>query len=152
MKLLIALSLTFFQPSVLYWFNPYANAIADDISLFRPKKALILAFIVGLFRDILLSSPRFGLLGLSSALACLGTNMTVRYFSIEGMLNLPVVFCFTCTEALIDALLCAFFAPSSSEFSVQQSFIYVTYSCLYAFAYFASGTLCKRFSPVRTAT
>jgi hypothetical protein len=144
-KFLTALSSILFFPSVFYWLNPFAVSIASDIYSFRPTSALIKAYVMGLVRDILLVSPRFGLLGLSSALACIGANKIVRYFSIEGMLGVPIVFCFVCLEAFLDAGLCFVFVPSDSEVSPQQVLMYVVYSCLYASAYLSLTGLYKGF-------
>ncbi len=152
MRFLTASSCVIFLPSILYWLNPFAVSIARDIDIFRPKTALIKAYIVGLLRDILLISPRFGLLGLSSAIACMSTNKIVRYFSIEGMMGVPIVFCFVSLEALFDAILCFVFVSSPNEVSLQQAIVYVVYSCLYASAYLSITSLCKRFFGQRSAS
>jgi hypothetical protein len=152
MKFLTALSCMLCFPSVFFWLNPFAMSIANDINRFRPKAALVKAYAIGLLRDILLFSPRFGLLGLSSALACISTNKIVRYFSIEGMQGVPIVLCFACLEVFFDIVTCFVFVSAPSEVSFQQALIYVVCSCLYALVYLSVAGFCTRFFRQRTTS
>jgi hypothetical protein len=131
MKFLISVVFIFCFPSTLYWINPFALSIADDIDRFRPKSALLLAYGAGLLRDILLFSPRFGLLGISSLIACLGTNWAVRFFSIEGMMSLYTVASFICAELICETLFCLLF-NSTAGLSIEHSLEFFLYSLLYA--------------------
>lgn len=79
-----SIAVTFLWPSCHALGNPFIAPVTAMISERRTLFAMWIALVSGLFRDVILSSPRFGLLGLSSLIGATIVNHLFRYVSFEG--------------------------------------------------------------------
>ena len=129
--------LVWFFPSVLAICNPFLAPVSQAIKSHRPYVMYLGAYFSGLFRDIVLSSPRLGLLALSSLLVCVAVYRLSRLFSFEGWQGFFVVALLAGMQFLSDVLLCSFFgrpepAPFFVVWSWKSFFLFVVLSCVWA--------------------
>jgi hypothetical protein len=136
---LACLLLSWSYPSVLALFNPFLAPIAKAIQERRLYTALWTSYLTGLLRDIILTSPRLGLLGLSSLLAVAITYRLSRLSSVEGWQGTAVVSVVAAVEFFLDTFFCSmagqFEGTSfSSVWSWKSFFLFIVVSFLWACA------------------
>lgn len=136
-------------PSATAHFNPFLAQIAQAIQRRNVPTVLWMAYLSGLLRDILLSSPRLGLLGISSLLTSGITYRLSHFVSVEGWQGSFIVALLAILEFFFDALFCFLGGHSdlpsfSSVWSWKSFFLFVVFSCLWACALGISAVLLRR--------
>ena len=134
---LLSLLLVWTSPSLLAVFNPFLAPISQAIQRRTLYRALWGAYLTGLLRDIILSSPRLGLLGLSSLVTSAMTYRLACLLSLEGWQGSFVVAMLAVMEFFIDTVFCCIAGgaegPSfSSVWSWKSYFLFVVFACLWA--------------------
>lgn len=124
------------HPSILAVFNPFLAPISSCIQQRRLISSLWSSYVTGLLRDIILSSPRLGLLGFSSLLTTAIVYRLSRLFSLEGWQGSFVVAMLAIGEFFVSSFLCYFcgHVDDSSFLSVwswKSFFLFVVFSCLW---------------------
>jgi hypothetical protein len=136
---LLSLLIIWWHPAVLAIFNPFLAPISKAIQGRRLYSVVWTSYLTGLLRDIVLSSPRLGMLGLSSLLTSALTYRFSLFFSVEGWQGSVVVAMLACVEFFLDTLLCHMAGnfegiPFSSVWSWKGFVLFVVFSCLWACA------------------
>lgn len=140
--------LTFFFPASLSSFNPFYLPIAGHLLRRKPFVAAMLAYILGIMRDIFLATPRFGLLGMASLFSALVATSFSFYFSLEGFLGtLALTTILTCSDVLFTASLGSFFC-GQFFFSWRAFFVALLFSTLWTISV-KSVPLALRFFSLR---
>lgn len=130
--------LTCLYPSTLALFNPFLAPISKTIQGRRLYTTLWASYLTGLLRDIILSSPRLGILGLSSLLAGAVVYRLSRLLALEGWGGSFVVAMLAIAEFLCDSVMCYVAGrsegtPFSSVWAWKSFFLFVVVSCLWAY-------------------
>ena len=90
--------------------NPFILPITSLVLRRKPVAAATWAYCIGLLYDIVLASPRFGMLGMSLLLATLFAIGITFYFSLEGLLgSLLLVASVTTLDIFFTSFLGSFF-------------------------------------------
>ena len=136
---IISLLFAWSFPSILAVFNPFLAPISQAIQRRKLYTVLWTSYLTGLLRDIILSSPRLGVLGLSSLVTSAITYRLSRFVSVEGWQGSFVVFVLAVFEFILDTAFCSiaehFDLPSfSSLWSWKCFFLFVVFGCLWACA------------------
>lgn len=136
--------LILWYPSIFSVFNPFLAPISLAIQKRKISSALCASYSIGILKDIVLSSPCLGLLGLSSLIATALTYRLSSLFSFEGWQAGFVVTLLAIFEFSFDILFCyagvhgdaiAF----SSMWSWKGFFLFVVFGCIWSFVvYFVS--------------
>ena len=94
-------------PSSLALWNPFLAPIARSIAKRQLSAALWGCFITGCVSDLLLASPRFGVLALSSLISGALVFRVVRLFPLDGFQGTVLVPFLAAIQAVMDILLCS---------------------------------------------
>jgi len=120
-------------PAVCTIANPFLALISRMLCHKRLGPALWIACMSGAFRDVLLASPKVGILALSSLVSCRIAFAYVSLVTIEGIKGWLQV---TAILALLDSLLSTFFCfvinPSTFHVpSWKALFLSVVFACMW---------------------
>lgn len=124
-------------PSIVAAFNPFLAPISQAIRQRKLTSALWGSYLAGVLRDILLSSPRLGLLGLSSLLTTAIIYRLSRLLSVEGWQGSFVVMLLSILEFFLDTLFCLLASPYDNLsffalWSWKSLFLCTLFSCSWA--------------------
>ena len=134
-----SLFLIWWRPSALALFNPFLAIISKAIQERKLYTTLWASYLTGLLRDIILSSPRLGILGFSSLVTGALVYRLARLCSLEGWQGSFVVGLLALVEFFFDTVFCYVAgrlgeASFSSVWSWKGFFLFVVFSCLWACA------------------
>jgi hypothetical protein len=93
-------------PSSLAIWNPLLAPIARSVVRRHLSAALWGCFLTGCVQDLLLASPRVGLLALSSLISGAFVFRVVRLFPLDGFQGTLLVALLAATQGIMDILLC----------------------------------------------
>ena len=133
-----ALFLTLWYPSTFSVFNPFLAPISVAVQKRKLSSALYASYSTGILRDIILSSPRLGLLGFSSLIATALTYRLSSLFSLEGWQGSFVLALLAIFEFFFDMLFCYAGVRGdaivfSSMWSWKGFFLFLVFGCTWAF-------------------
>ena len=110
-------------PSSLATWNPFLAPIARSIAKRQLSAALWGCFITGCVQDLLLASPRFGVLALSSLISGAVVFRAVRLFPLDGFQGTVLVPFLAAIQGVMDILLCSFLG-FSDVYSFFELFVW----------------------------
>jgi hypothetical protein len=136
---ILSLLISWGFPSILAVFNPFLAPVSKAIQERRFYTVVWSSYLTGLLRDIILSSPRLGILGLSSLVTSATTYRLSRFLSLEGWQGVFVVAILSLLEFSLDTVFCFMAARFDrmsffSLWSWKSFFLFVVFSCLWACA------------------
>lgn len=104
---ILSILVVWWFPSSLALWNPLLAPIAQAIAKRELSTALWGCFLTGCVQDLLLASPRFGVLTLSSLISGALVFRIVRLFPIDGFLGTFLVALLAAVQGIMDILLCS---------------------------------------------
>ena len=136
-------------PSSLAVWDPFLAPIARSIVRRRLSATLWGCFLTGCLRDLLLASPRFGVLALSSLISGGLVFRMVRLFPLDGLQGTFLVAVLAAVQGVADLFLCSVlgFGESYSFFELlvwKQLILSIVCSTSWAFALYGFWTLVCR--------
>lgn len=125
-------------PSTVALFNPFLAPISRAIQERKLTPVLWSSYLTGLLRDIILSSPRLGLLGFSSLVTSALVYRLSRLLALEGWQGSFVVALLAVGEFFCDSVFCYVVGRSEGItfaflFTWKSYFLFVVFSCVWAF-------------------
>jgi hypothetical protein len=136
---LASMALIWAFPSSLALWNPFLAPISLSIVRRNLPAALWGCFLTGCLQDLLLASPRFGILALSSLLSGALAFRIVRLFPIDGFQGTFLATILAALQGILDVLLCSLLGFSDS-YSFFELFVWkkvvlsIVFSTCWAFA------------------
>ena len=136
-------------PSSLAVWNPFLAPIAQSIVKRRLVAALWGCFLTGCVQDLLLASPRFGVLALSSLISGAFVFRVVQLFPLDGFQGTLLVMALAATQGFMDVFLCTVlgFSDSYSFFTLlawKRIILSIICSSCWAFVLFLCTVTSRR--------
>jgi len=121
------------SPTICALSNPFYAFISQKLCQKKLLPALWIALLSGLFRDILLASPKMGTLALSSLISCRLCFEYTRFITIEGLKGwIQLTTILMLFDTLISILVCYLIYPSFiPAISWKALFISVVFGCMW---------------------
>ncbi len=120
-------------PTLCSLSNPFYAFISQKVCQQKLLPALWIALLSGLFRDVLLASPKIGTLALSSLISCRLVFKYTRFITVEGLTGwIQVTAILALLDSVISVLLCYIINPSVVPvLSWKALFLSVVFGCIW---------------------
>lgn len=137
-------------PSSLSIWNPFLAPIAQSIVKRQQTSVLWSCFLTGCVQDLLLASPRFGVLALSSLISGTFVFRVVCLFPLDGLQGTLLVALLAATQGLMDIFLCTVlgFSDTYSFFTLlawKRIVLSIVCSTCWAFVLYLCTVASRRF-------
>jgi len=121
------------SPAICSLSNPFYAFISQRLCQKKLLPALWIALLSGLFRDVLLASPKIGTLALSSLISCRLAFEYTRFITVEGLTGwIQVTAILALLDSIISVLLCYTVNPSLVPvLSWKALFLSIVFGCMW---------------------